>query len=297
MQPAAETEMASEHVHVRTASAISLVQSEYSAFADVSLVHGESSVSSLSSVPDQQSSRHCLSVLVQNPQTAQISPPYSHCLTPQQVSSVLVTESDSVLDTGRRMLRPRIPKDQISHNYVPAGALMRSDVHCSTYPFKQVKMPSQDAIYAPRASAVLSGAHSHSRNSHTPVSVNQSSQSASPLQISQSSTVSSGLNSPRTPTFLVMDATVCPISPSVFDIFTMLIRTAHFMSSVQNSVIPQSPVADCANPRYGELIQKVLCKFRISRVIIFCQPNAPANHVFIQRNVCTYICKPNNGYR
>lgn len=277
--------MAGEHVHVRSASAISLVQSEYSAFADVSLVHGESSASSLSSIPDQQSSRHCLSVLVQNPQTAQISSPYPHCLTPQQVSSVLVTESDSVLDTGRRMLRPRIPKHQ-SHNYVPAGAMMQSDVHCTTYPFKQVKILSQDAIFAPRASAVLSGAHSHSRNSHTPVSVNQSSQSASPLQISQSSTVSSGLNSPRTPTVLVTDATVCPVSPSVFDIFTMLIRTAHFMSSVQNSVIPQSG--------YGESIQK--CSVQNWQGNFLTTKYTCKSLLHSMECVTIRVCKPNKGY-
>ena len=252
MQPA-EAETAREQFRVRSASAVSLVPSEYSAFADVS--HGRSSASSFSSLPDQL----CASLPVQNLQAAVTSPQYSHCRTPQQISSVLAAESDSLLDTRRRKFQQQLPKQHRSHYHPPAGTLMGLDLHRTSSPFKPVTtkmLSSQQATSESREGVLVSGDHLHNTTSHTPVSVNRSPISASPLQMSQSFTVPFRLNScspVNTSTLLVADTAICPVSPSVFDIFTMLIRAAHFLSSVQNSVAPQSPLASCANPRNGEL--------------------------------------------
>ena len=227
MQPA-EAEMADEHVRIRSASAVSLVPSEYSAFADVSL--GGSSVSSLSSLPDQLCSRLCESLPVPNLQAAEISPQSTHCQTPQQVSSVLTVESDSVLDTRRRKCQTQKPKHRKSDHHPPAGTLMGTGIHCTSSLFRLGQMSSQQAV------------------SESPVSVNESSISASPL-----SQITFGRNTHGPPTLLVTDALICPVSPSVFDIFTMLIRTAHFLSGVQNSVAPQLPLTSYCNPRNGEV--------------------------------------------
>lgn len=252
MQPA-DVEVAGEHVRVRSASAVSLVPSEYSAFADVSLAlsHGRSSVSSFSSLPDQQYSSLCESLHSQNLQAAE---------KPLQVTSILAAESDSLLDTHRRRFQPQLPNQHESRYHPLAGALLGADLCPTSSPFKPVTIKmvsSEQAVSGSREplSLLVSGDRSLSvTGNHTPVSFNPGFKS--PGQASQSSTLSFGLNScsrVNTPTPLVDDAAICPVSPSVFDIFTMLIRAAHFLSSVQNSVAPQSPLASCANPRNGEL--------------------------------------------
>lgn len=252
MQPA-DVEVAG--VRVRSASAVSLVPSEYSAFADVSLAlsRGGSSVSSVSSLPDQQYSSLCESLHSQNLQAAE---------KPLQVTSILAAESDSLLDTHRRRFQPQLPHQHESHYHPLAGALLGANLCPTSSPFKPVTIKmvsSEQAVSGSREplSLLLSSDRSHSvTGNRTPVSFNPGFNSASPGQVSQSSTLSCGLNScsrVNTPTPLIDDAAICPVSPSVFDIFTMLIRAAHCLSSVQNSVAPQSPLASCANPRNGEL--------------------------------------------
>ena len=248
-------EVACECVRVRSASAVSLVPSEYSAFADVSLAlsHGGSSVSSFSSFPDQLDNSPCESLHSRNLHVAEA---------PLQVTSVLAAESDSLLDTHRRRFQPQLPNQHESHYYPLAGALLGADLYSTSSPFKPVtieRVSSELAVPGSRKplGLLVSGDHSHSiAGNHTPVSINPGFKSVSPVQVSQSSTLSDRHNScirVNTPTPLVDDAAICPVSPSVFDIFTMLIRAAHFLSSVQNSVAPQSPVASCANPRNGKL--------------------------------------------
>jgi hypothetical protein len=208
----------------RSFSAVSLVQSEYSAFADVSVINpsrAPSSISSLSStgidgLTSKSKTNLSVSLPTASPSVFHVSRGFRPVMHPSDERN---TQSDSYLDKRKH-----------------------AKTHMSAFTVPGRTLPTRVYKPSPDISPVLRHPHVSLEESSTPVHMDSGSVTPVPHLLGLATPVQGHWNDCNEDEVPQVDTTAelfLPVSNSVFDLVVMYMRLANFVANLQNTVAPR----------------------------------------------------------